>query len=126
MAIYEKYPELDAKPGFNPKVFRQHLDKVILVFGKHMVDEIYTLNKDKVEQVGEAEYKNIAAGLQEKLKAYGPEWFLCSAVGMSRFKGRPGGLGPHLVASTTPAVLAQLLPLPFIVRRVLLPVSGRP
>jgi len=88
IAIYEKYPELDAKPGFNPKVFRQHLDKVILVFGKHMVDEIYTLSKDKVEQVGEAEYKKIAAGLQEKLKAYGPEWFLCSAVGMYLFDGR--------------------------------------
>jgi hypothetical protein len=81
MAFYEKYPELDAEKGFDPKVFRQHLDKIILLFGKHMIQEIETLKQDNVKRVGEKEYKVIESQLQAKLKSYSPEWFLISAVG---------------------------------------------
>ena len=53
IAVYNKYPNLDANAPFNPKVFKTHLDEVFENFGRHMVDEIKTLNKENIEKIGE-------------------------------------------------------------------------
>jgi len=81
VAIYDKYPLLDATKPFDHQVFRKHLDEIIVIFGQHMVDEIETLRQDKVEQIGEKNLVEINAGIQKVLMAYGPEWFLCPAYG---------------------------------------------
>lgn len=84
VAIYDKYPLLDATKPFDSQVFRKHLDEIIVIFGQHMVDEIETLRQDKIEQIGEKNLTEINAGIQKVLMAYGPEWFLCPAYGRSR------------------------------------------
>jgi hypothetical protein len=81
VSIYDKYPILDATKPFDSKVLRDHLDPIIPIFGKHMVDEIETLRKEKVELCGKEKYAEINAGVQKVLMKYAPEWFLCPAYG---------------------------------------------
>lgn len=80
-AAYDKYPNLDAKQPFDPKVLRQHLDSVVACFGKHMTTELDTLSRETIEQVGEQQYAAIDNQVKKRLQSYGPEWFLCIAVG---------------------------------------------
>lgn len=81
LAAYDQFPSLNAQKPFSPKVLQHHLDQIISVFGKHMTEELDTLTKDKIAQVGEKEYATIDGQLRDKLKAYGPDWFLCIAIG---------------------------------------------
>ena len=83
LAIYQKYHNLNDALPFDAEALRKHLDQVIPVFAKHMTDEIETLNKDKIAQVGRKEYAAIDGRLKARLQAYGPEWFLCIAFGQS-------------------------------------------
>lgn len=77
--VYNKYPILNSKESFNPKIFKTHLDEVFVVFGRHMVDEIKTLSKENIEKIGEKNFEKINMGVNKVLMALGPEWFLCSA-----------------------------------------------
>lgn len=97
LAVYNKYPNLDAHQPFDAAVLQRHFDQVISVFAKHMTDEIETLSKDKIVQVGQKEYEAINKRLIAKLQSYGPEWFLCIAFGefspgftMSNLQELPG------------------------------------
>lgn len=83
LAVYEKYTNLNDALPFDPKALREHLGPVIPVFAKHMTDEIETLSKEKIAQVGQKEYGAIDGRLRVKLQAYGPEWFLCIVFGQS-------------------------------------------
>jgi len=85
--VYNKYPNLDARAPFNPKLFRTHLEEVFEQFGRHMVNEIQTLSKENIEKIGKENLERINVGLQEVLKAHGPEWFLCSTC--CRSSGHP-------------------------------------
>jgi hypothetical protein len=78
IAVYDKYPNLDASAHFNPKVFRDHLDGVFEQFGRHMVEEIKTLSKENIEKIGEKNLERINVGLKKVLMDHEPEWFLCS------------------------------------------------
>jgi hypothetical protein len=81
LLAYNQYPNLDAERPFEPKLFRKHLDEILEVFAEHMTGEIETLSKDKIAQVGEKQYLEVNGRVAAKLKAYGPEWFLCLAFG---------------------------------------------
>lgn len=81
LAVFERHHNLDATCPFEPKALRKHFDQIISVFAKHMTDELQTLTKEKVAQIGEMEYAAIDKRLRDMLRAHGPEWFLCITFG---------------------------------------------
>ncbi|GFZ45784.1 hypothetical protein JCM24511_03514 [Saitozyma sp. JCM 24511] len=112
-----QFPLLSAAPtSYDPTMIRNHMDSFVLVLAEHLHDEIDSLHPDKIEKVGKKEDERIRSDVLAHLKKYDPAWFLCAA--MNRQVAHPPLPHPACLPNEE---IKKALPLPWIVRRVLVP-----
>ncbi|KAK8869579.1 hypothetical protein IAR55_000146 [Kwoniella newhampshirensis] len=99
-----QYPDLDLEKPFDPIAFRRHMASFVFPLVKHLGAEISTLAPELIEKVGQGVLKEIMSSVEKDYKSYNPSWFLCAAY-----------------TSAPMDICKQLIPLPWILRRVLLP-----
>jgi hypothetical protein len=97
---------------------RRHIDILLLPLSDHLVAELDTLTPDYMEVVGPKGLEEVGNKVEKHLKAYDPAWFLCSLFGKGVY--RPLRLK---LASAPQRLIYQLVPSPFFIRRVVVPVS---
>ncbi|RSH93904.1 hypothetical protein EHS25_006556 [Saitozyma podzolica] len=96
--------DLDMSKPFDPAGFRRHIDGFMPSLIEHLRDEIDTLAPDLIEPMGQQADDELKKIVQSHLRGYDPKWFLCSA-----FTAAPM------------STIKQLMALPFLVRRILVP-----
>ncbi|WWD09893.1 hypothetical protein V865_008022 [Kwoniella europaea PYCC6329] len=100
----KSFPNLDFDEPFDVVGFRKHIESFIVPLVEHLGSEIDTLTPELMDGVGPEGDKDVRKWLDSHLKAYDPAWFLCSAF-----------------ASVPISLCKQMIQLPFLVRRILVP-----
>ncbi|RXK41904.1 hypothetical protein M231_00625 [Tremella mesenterica] len=97
-------PLLDFNKPFDPYAMRRHMDSFMDILTQHLTDEIDTLTPEIMTHFPQEKDKELRKMMEEHFKAYDPAWFLCSAF-----------------TTVDITLLKEIIPLPFLVRRVLVP-----
>ncbi|WVW82854.1 hypothetical protein I302_104866 [Kwoniella bestiolae CBS 10118] len=100
----KSFVHLDFERPFDVEEFRRHIEGFIVPLVQHLGSEIETLTPELMDSVGAEGDREVRKWLDGHLKEYDPAWFLCSAF-----------------ASVPISLCKQMIQLPFLVRRVLVP-----
>nr|XP_031861133.1 uncharacterized protein CI109_003494 [Kwoniella shandongensis]KAA5528205.1 hypothetical protein CI109_003494 [Kwoniella shandongensis] len=104
-----EYPDLDFDKPFDAAAFRRHIDGFIMPLAKHLGAEIETLKPELMERIGKDGMIQINKGVEARLKAYGPAWFLCSAISeyhLRSYRASSGGLQYGALQTAHPTSLS--------------------
>lgn len=100
-----QFPDLNFDGPFSAESLRKHIDSFALPLAKHLSDEIGTVKRQYISQVGKETEDRLHDEAVKHLMKYDPAWFLCFSM-----------------ASADADTLRALFPLPWMVRKVLVPV----